>query len=807
MCMVSQDKLIKDGIRYTDKLFDEISRRLEKGVLDSDTLEEFLRKTKEYTTNNPLVSTDYDKTMINIILAETNNHKFSRPAQKELVRVTIENKVGDLIRDVGEDIKQSVRDIVTEEYNNPEGSNPQKMAKQISKKVSGIKNKRAKTIARTEIARTATISDYIIASERGATHYTVTCRSTRCPICKKMYCKSSETGGDVEYEITDTSNLPPVHPNCYMPDTKVFTSKGWKYFKDISEDDKILSLNPLTEEIEFLPYVKLVEVDNGSGLMYHIFNKWFDICITPDHDCFIHQRRDGGEKGRFIEPQFRKPSELSSESRFVRSIDYEKEGPDTVNINGLEFHSADFAFLMAWYISEGSVLHNPETAKAKGYPIKIAQEIQENRDLLKPILERICDYLNIKLYVGKQYFELHSKPLYDYLVQLGYSHEKYIPNEVFGLSKEHLNIFLDNYVLGDGHQRKPNKFNSSERAVFTSSRRLRDDLSLIVLLCGFYPSIYVHNKARNTVIHQNGEYTSTNPVYGIRINNSRYTNFNNCAVEEIFYDGKVYCVELPKYHTLWVMRNGKTSWNGNCRCSANFYKKKGAENTTNEEITTKSSTRPYNLNGGERHSNVEITQGVWDKVIQHQEKRATAKIEWGNTVDLKTGKLNLTEDVKGKKNQVTVPRPSTGNYGLLHNHPSESPFSGGDMFNQLGYRNQNVCVATTPKGVWVARDTEFGAASKVNGLSDNTRYEIKHKMDGKYREFSRETLDKKYAERMRNATTRKEYNAIKKEYLADPEYKEKYAKWVLEEYGVGVNKYNYFEIEFIPKEELKNVRF
>lgn len=227
MCMVSQDKLIKEGIQYTDKLFDEIIKRLEKGVLDSDTLEEFLRKTKEYTTNNPLVSTDYDKTMLNLILAETNNHKFSRPAQKELVRVTIENQVGDLIRDVGEDIKQSVRDIVTEEYNNPEGSNPQKMAKQISKKVSGIKNKRAKTIARTEIARTATISDYIIASERGATHYTVTCRSTRCPICKKMYCKSSETGGDVEYEITDTSNLPPVHPNCRCS-ANFFIKEGYK---------------------------------------------------------------------------------------------------------------------------------------------------------------------------------------------------------------------------------------------------------------------------------------------------------------------------------------------------------------------------------------------------------------------------------------------------------------------------------------------------------------------------------------------------------------------------------------------------
>ena len=197
--MVSKDKLIKTGIKYTDELFDEIIRRLEKGVLDNDTLEAFLEATKEYTTNNPLVSTGYTDTMLALILAETNNHKFSRPSQRELTRVTIENYVGTLIANVGEDIKQTVRDIVT---------------KRISDEVEGIKNKRARTIARTEIARTATVSDYIIAKERGATYYTVNCRSTRCPICKKMYCNTSETGGDVEYPIEDTSNLPPLHPNC-----------------------------------------------------------------------------------------------------------------------------------------------------------------------------------------------------------------------------------------------------------------------------------------------------------------------------------------------------------------------------------------------------------------------------------------------------------------------------------------------------------------------------------------------------------------------------------------------------------------
>ena len=210
--VVSKNKLIKTGIRYSDALFAELARRLGEKVYENDTLESFLLNTREYTTNNPLVSTGFKDTMMNLILAETNNHKFSRPSQRELTRIAIEEHCGNLITNVGEDIKQTVRNIVTEEYN--AGSNPQKMAKRISEEVETINNTRARTIARTEIARTSTISDYIIAKERGATHYTVDCRSTRCPICEELYCNTNETGGDVEYEIDDTENLPPIHPNC-----------------------------------------------------------------------------------------------------------------------------------------------------------------------------------------------------------------------------------------------------------------------------------------------------------------------------------------------------------------------------------------------------------------------------------------------------------------------------------------------------------------------------------------------------------------------------------------------------------------
>lgn len=211
--MVSKSKLIKQGIRYTDALFKELDARLQQGVRQSDTLEEFLDNTREYTTQNPLITTGYNATMVNLILAETHNHKFTRPAQKELTRVTIENYVGDLITNVGEDIKQGVRDIVLEGYNN--GLSQTEIADNISKQIETISNTRAKTIARTEIARTATVSDYIINKERGATHFRVYCRSTRCPECQDAYCDGKDTtGGDVEFTIDQVDMLPPLHPNC-----------------------------------------------------------------------------------------------------------------------------------------------------------------------------------------------------------------------------------------------------------------------------------------------------------------------------------------------------------------------------------------------------------------------------------------------------------------------------------------------------------------------------------------------------------------------------------------------------------------
>lgn len=45
--------------------------------------------------------------------------------------------------------------------------------------------------------------------------------------------------------------------------------------------------------------------------------------------------------------------------------------------------------------------------------------------------------------------------------------------------------------------------------------------------------------------------------------NNNYNNVNKTIVD---YNDMTYCVQLPKYHTVWVRRNGKTTWSGNCMC-------------------------------------------------------------------------------------------------------------------------------------------------------------------------------------------------------------------------------------------------
>ena len=175
---------------------------------------------------------------------------------------------------------------------------------------------------------------------------------------------------------------------------------------------------------------------------------------------------------------------------------------------------------------------------------------------------------------------IKNNRLHEWLAQFGKSHEKYVPNEIKNMEPDKIRIFLDAYIQGDGRAKKPShKFNNGNtrntNLYSTSSKKLADDLGELILKVGRRPSFYLSKPAGTLQKLKNKTYFTKHDNWEIRecYRQKSWTRADAGIKKEIVnYSDMVYCVGLPKYHTLWVRRNGKTVWSGNCMCyTINLY--------------------------------------------------------------------------------------------------------------------------------------------------------------------------------------------------------------------------------------------
>ncbi|MDD3840924.1 MAG: hypothetical protein PHP06_10260, partial [Clostridia bacterium] len=157
------------------------------------------------------------------------------------------------------------------------------------------------------------------------------------------------------------------------------------------------------------------------------------------------------------------------------------------------------------------------------------------------------------------------------------AHEKHIPDWFMEQPPEILRLFLDAYRLGDGStrtvERQERNLRSVERKYFTSSKRLADQIGECILKVGNYPYFYLQKVSGKRCSFRNGDYIINHDVWVIAENTSQHSVHNaspSCRhrgiqITEEYYDDMVYCAELEKNHVLWVRRNGRTAWCGNCR--------------------------------------------------------------------------------------------------------------------------------------------------------------------------------------------------------------------------------------------------
>jgi hypothetical protein len=123
---------------------------------------------------------------------------------------------------------------------------------------------------------------------------------------------------------------------------------------------------------------------------------------------------------------------------------------------------------------------------------------------------------------------------------------------------------LEAYTVGDGKVRtRPN--GSSEHTIVTASHRLAGDLQELALKVGWVSSM-TWVPASDSTIHERGK--SPRVIRGQGGYSIHFKKGLHRAellpehVRRVAYDGMIYCLNVP-YHTLYVRRNGRPSWNGN----------------------------------------------------------------------------------------------------------------------------------------------------------------------------------------------------------------------------------------------------
>jgi UDP-glucuronate decarboxylase len=378
-------------------------------------------------------------------------------------------------------------------------------------------------------------------------------KATQNRKCTIIHTSTSEVYGDPQVHPQVESywgNVNPIGPrSCYDSKTEILTDVGWVYLKDIitTKQCKIATRTSIGN-VEFHNPLEIIH-DRYVGSMYHLSNNKMDVMITPNHNICIADRFGKNEKIVAV-------NSVTDwyHSKIPVSANFESDDVEYFKLPLVEgcrvIHSDlkmdDWLEFLGWYLSEGSVYY-PD------YTVLISQTKKDNREIISSCLKR----LGFKFFVEKAQFRICNKQLYNFLLPLGKSGDKYIPRQFFTVSKRQLNILLKAMVLGDG----TNNTKGTGFRYYSKSERLANDFQELALRCGFASTKSKPSQGRS--------------VYSVNVRNYKYTS--GIRPNVINYDGYVHCVNVPN-HVVCVRRNGKSIWCGNCYDEG----KRGAETLLND---------------------------------------------------------------------------------------------------------------------------------------------------------------------------------------------------------------------------------
>ena len=366
---------------------------------------------------------------------------------------------------------------------------------------------------------------------------------------------------------------------------EVLTTSGWKLIENVTLNDKVAILD--NDNVKYEEPTETYCYDYDDKL-YELRSQQVEMSVTHNHRMWVKKRNTKKSGSEFVDNfDFQTADKcFGKRLKYKKNINNfvpEKWIGDTFTIPGIKekvVQMKDWLVFFGIWISEGHVRRNEINIAANKHRVQKAYkeavfnmgyEIYETVDEDFEILVR---HNGDNVQTGNCKYQIYNKQLADYMKEFSVgSVNKFLPDWVWSLNKEQCRILLSAMELGDGYTSK-----SNNRFYYTSSKRLCDDTTRLVLHAGYSTNVKVPEgrKAGSTFKIKDGRIiTSTEDNWVITIvkakneptmNHGHSKEQNGQSEEWVHYKGKVACLSV-RTGVFLCRQNGKTVWSGNSRAA------------------------------------------------------------------------------------------------------------------------------------------------------------------------------------------------------------------------------------------------
>lgn len=331
------------------------------------------------------------------------------------------------------------------------------------------------------------------------------------------------------FSVTGTSSgrLSSSNPNCFSKDTEVLTDSGWKYFWQLTKEDKVAQWKD--GEITFdypLGYVKYL----FNGKLCYRNSKYIGMCATPDHRCLVFDKD--------YKPFFTTANHYKTGCYQLITAPYNK---GTINLDN------DTLTVLVYANKYGAIGYNGdiEITISKG---RISSDLEKSLKNINKDYEIEDDEKNNIFRI------LNGGETYQTIMSL--TNNLRLSAKLFQLTPESRTILLDKFLA-------LNNYNSTRKFTFMSDT---DETALTIKTLLFFNGYYSRLKfvGRRQYYSYRGLNIWANEYSLEIVDKIQYAPIKLFTSGLVRYEDYVYCVTMP-YGTVVVKLGDKIMITGQCQ--------------------------------------------------------------------------------------------------------------------------------------------------------------------------------------------------------------------------------------------------